>query len=256
MDIVVLGSGTANPHPTRSSAGFWLDTGHGTIMLDFSASALHRLAQERLDWANIDSIWISHFHLDHCCGLPAYLFATRHAAETKDRRKPLRIFGAKGLRKLISAFNEAGGGKLLQQPFPVEVVEIESLKHFEILPSVRAIAYSTPHKMESHAIRIEDPSGTVLVYTSDTGFGKDIAAFAKNADLFVTESSFLEKKESEIHLELAEAIYLINHAKPKRAMLTHFYADWDGVDFEKKIQGFDPVCQIIEAEDGLRLKIP
>ena len=33
-------------------------------MLDFSASAIHRIAQENLDWANLDAIWISHFHLD------------------------------------------------------------------------------------------------------------------------------------------------------------------------------------------------
>src|SRR3954463_12225726 len=120
MELIVLGSGTANPHPKRSSAGFWLATGSGTLMLDFSASALHRLAQESLDWANIDAVWISHFHLDHCAGLPPYLFATRHAPETANRTKPLNIFGGKGLNKLVHAFDEATGGKLMQQKFLVE----------------------------------------------------------------------------------------------------------------------------------------
>jgi ribonuclease BN (tRNA processing enzyme) len=154
MKLVVLGSGTANPHPARSSAGFWLETSGGTVMLDFSASALHRIAQEKLDWADLDAVWISHFHLDHCCGLPAYLFATRRARETQSRTKPLTIFGAIGITNLIEQFDEAAAGKLFKQPFPVNVVEVEQLEAFEILPGVRAIALSTPHTEDSHAIRI------------------------------------------------------------------------------------------------------
>ena len=254
MKLVVLGSGTATPHPARASAGFWLETSGGTVMLDFSAAALHRLAQERLDWANLDAIWISHFHLDHFCGLPAYLFATRYSPETQNRKKPLTIFGATGLKKLLRSFDEAAGGKLFKQPFPVNVVEIEQLDAFEILPGVRAVAISTPHTDNSYAIRLEDNSG-MLVYTADTGFGKEIAAFARDADLLIIESSFFKDKKVEIHLELAEAMYLIRKAHPKRAMLTHFYAEWDEVDFEAEVAKFGPNCEVLEAVDGLRLDV-
>jgi ribonuclease BN (tRNA processing enzyme) len=254
MRLIVLGSGTANPHPARSSAGFWLETSGGTLMLDFSASALQRLAQEKLDWAGLDAVWISHFHLDHCCGLPAYLFATRRALETQTREKPLTIFGAQGITKLLELFDEAAGGKLFKQPFPVNIVEIKQLEGFEILPGVRAVALSTPHTDDSHAIRIEDESAT-LVYTSDTGFGKEIAAFSKGADLLITESSYFKDKKVDIHLELAEAMYLIRKAHPKRAILTHFYAEWDDVNFKSEVTKFDPVCEVLEAKDGLRLEV-
>ena len=255
MQLVILGSGTANPHPLRSSAGFWLETDAGLVMLDFAASALHRLAQERLDWGNIDAIWLSHFHLDHCCGLPAYLFGARHAKQTESRTKPLRIIGGPGLRKLIADFDNVAKGKLLQQRFLVELIEIEHLERFELLPGLEAIAISTPHTDESHAIRIEDNSGKVFVYTSDTGFGKEIAAFSKGADMLVIESSFVKDKRSEKHLELAEVMYLIGKARPKRAVLTHLYVEWDEVDFKTEIAKFGPVCEVIEARDGLRLTI-
>jgi ribonuclease BN (tRNA processing enzyme) len=254
MNFVVLGSGTANPHPRRSSPGFWLETSGGVALLDFGASTLHRLAEEELDWANIDSIWISHFHLDHCAGLAPFLFATRHAPETRDRSNALKIFGAVGLRDLISQFDKAGGGKLLKQRFPVEMIEIDHLNNFELLPGVSAIAMKTPHTDNSYAIRIDDGQAT-MVYTSDTGFNKGIASFAKNADLLILESSFLRDKTTAIHLELAEAMYLIRHARPKKAMLTHFYADWDRVDFNVEIGSFDPSCEVIEAVDGRRLTI-
>ena len=85
MKITVLGSGTSVPHPKRSSAGFWVETASGrTILLDCSASAVHRMAQENLDWANLDAIWISHFHLDHVGGVPAFLFGTKYAPETQN----------------------------------------------------------------------------------------------------------------------------------------------------------------------------
>jgi ribonuclease BN (tRNA processing enzyme) len=256
MNLVVLGSGTAHPHPKRCSAAFWLETAGGIVLLDIAASAPHRLAQEHLDWGNIDVIWVSHFHLDHCAGLAPFLFAARHAPETLARTKPLKIFGGKGLRELVDTFNKAGGGKLLEQPFPVEIIEIEPLERFELFSNVSAIAMSTPHTENSHAIRIEDHTGTTLVYTSDTGFRKDVSVFAKEADLLIIESSFVRDKKSEKHLELAEAMYLIRQAKPMRAMLTHLYAEWDLVDYKDETARFDPMCEVIEASDGLRLSIP
>ncbi len=108
MKFIILGSGTSVPHPKRSSSGYWLETENGTILLDCSASAIHRMAQENLDWANLDAIWISHFHLDHVGGLAPFLFGTKYAPETQEREKPLKIFGAKGLKKLIKAFDKVG----------------------------------------------------------------------------------------------------------------------------------------------------
>src|SRR3982751_13700 len=107
MRCVVLGSGTAEPHPKRTSAAFWLETSGGSILLDCSASAPHRMAQEGLDWPNLDAIWISHFHVDHCGGVSPLLFGTRRARPMMDRKKPLRIFGSAGLKKLLSTLNDA-----------------------------------------------------------------------------------------------------------------------------------------------------
>ena len=224
-------------------------------MLDFSASAIHRIAQEKLDWANLDAIWISHFHLDHCGGLAPFLFGTRYAPDTQERTKPLKIFGAKGLKDLIEAFNKANDYGLLEQPFPVEVIEIESLEKFQILPDAEAVAVSTPHTDESHAIRITDEKEKSLVFSADTGFSKDLGTLARNADLFILECSFVKNKPVEKHLELAEAIHLIRYANPKKAMLTHLYPEWDEVDFDKAVREFSPMRDVIEAKDGLRIEI-
>jgi hypothetical protein len=38
-------------------------------------------------------------------------------------------------------------------------------------------------------------------------------------------------------------------------MLTHFYAEWDDVDFEKEVGLLKPGCEVTEAVDGLRISV-
>jgi ribonuclease BN (tRNA processing enzyme) len=254
MIFVVLGSGSSVPHPRRSSSGYWVETSSGSILLDCSAAAIHRMAQEKLDWVNLDAIWLSHFHLDHVGGLAPFLFGTKHAPDTRARRKPLGIFGPRGTEKLIKAFDAANGYDLFKQPFPVAVREVEPLETFEILPGTEAATVKTPHTDESLAIHLRDRDKT-LVYTSDTGFATELAALAGKVDLLVMECSFVKNKPVEKHLELAEAMFLAGRARPRRALLTHFYPEWDAVDFRAEVEKFAPSCEVIEAQDGLRLEL-
>ncbi len=255
MKLTILGSGSSVPHKLRSASAYWLETKKGSLLLDFAPSAIQRIAQENLDWANLDAIWISHFHLDHFGGLAPFLFATKYAPETQNRKKPLRIFGEKGLKKLIKAIDSAGNFNLLKQPFPVEIIEVKPETKFEILPEIEAIALSTPHSDESMAIRITDAGEKSFVYTSDTGYVNLLGNFAKGADLFLLECSFFKNKPTEKHLEFAEAIHLIRFALPKRAILTHLYPEWDKIDFAQELSNSSPMCDVIQAYDGLSIDI-
>jgi ribonuclease Z len=252
MTFIVLGSGTSVPHPQRASTAHWLETETGSLLLDASASAIHRMAQENLDWVNLDAIWISHFHLDHVGGLAPFLFGTKHAPQTQSRRKPLTIFGARGLKKLLLAFDEANNYKLLEQPFPVEIREVAPDNDFEILSGLRARTFSTPHTKESLALRLDSERGPSLVYTSDTGYTDALARFSQGVDLLVMECSFWRDKPVETHLELEDAMKLARLSEARKVVLAHLYPEWDGVDIASEAKKLWP-GETIAASDGLCL---
>jgi len=254
MKLVVLGSGTSVPHPQRAAAGFWLETETGSLLLDCGADTVHRMAAENLDWANLDAVWISHLHLDHCAGLASFLFGTKHAPQTQSRQKPLRIFGCRGITKLLRAIDGANDYGLFDQPFPLELREISTEAEFEILSDLRARVFSTPHTHESLAIRLTDGTGASLVYSSDTGYDESLAAFARGVDLLILECSFWRKKPTDKHLELAEAMRLARLAEPRKVILTHLYFEWDGIDLESKAKELWP-GETIAARDGLRVEV-
>lgn len=252
MKLVVLGSGSAVPHPQRASAAFWLETASGSMLLDCSSDAAHRMAAENLDWANLDAIWISHLHLDHCAGLASLLFGLKHAPPTQGRHKPLRIIGCKGTRKLLKAVDDSNDYGLLHQPFPVQLREVSTADTaaFEILPGLRAQVFSTPHTDESLALRMTEKDETTFVYTSDTGFSAELVDFARNTDLLLIECSFWRNKMTDKHLELTDAMRLAQLAEPRTVVLTHFYDEWDNVDIESKANELWS-GKTIAAEDGL-----
>jgi ribonuclease BN (tRNA processing enzyme) len=255
MQLTVLGSGTSVPHPRRSSSAHWLDAKGGTLLLDISASALHRAAQEGFDWAGLDAVWVSHFHLDHVGGLAPFLFGTKHAPQTRERRKPLFIYGPRGTEKLLRTFDEAGDYELFQQPFPLEIREVSPLEGFEVFDGLSARTFSTPHTRESLALRLEDAGGGAsLVYTSDTGATDALGEFARGAGLLLMECSFFRTKPVETHLVLADAMKLARIAAPRRVMLAHLYPEWDGVDIEAEAAKLWD-GETLEARDGRRVEI-
>jgi ribonuclease BN (tRNA processing enzyme) len=255
MKLVVLGSGTSVPHAQRAAAAFWLETAAGTVLLDCSGDAAHGLAQENLDWPNLDVIWISHLHLDHCGGLAPLLFGMKWAPQTQTRKKPLRIFGCEGIKRLLQATDDANNYGLLDQRFEIQLHEVSPHEpDIELFSELRAGIFATPHTRSSLAIRLTQHDGVCVVYTSDTGFSEELAAFARDSDLLILECSFWRHKPTPKHLELAEAMRIARLAEPRTLLLTHLYPEWDDVDLESEARRLWS-GNTIAAHDGLRLDI-
>jgi ribonuclease BN (tRNA processing enzyme) len=253
MKLTILGSGTSVPHPQRATASHWLETSKGTLLLDAGPDAPHRMAEEQLDWPNLDAIWISHFHLDHIGGLTPFLFGLKWAPQTQHRTKPLRIYGPAGLGGIVDAVNDSNNYRLFEQAFRIEIVEVGTTEEFEILAGLSASTLSTPHTKESLALRLKDEDSKLFVYTSDTGFSENLALFAKDAALLLMECSYRRNKTVQKHLELADAMRVAHDCQPEKLVLTHLYAQWDNVDLAAEARALWS-GETIEAKDGLRVE--
>jgi ribonuclease BN (tRNA processing enzyme) len=251
MKLIVLGSGTSVPHPRRASPAYWLGTDHGSLLLDIGPDTAHRLAQEQIDWPELDAIWISHFHLDHFGGLAPFLFGARWAPQLRARQKPLRIYGPRGVESLIRTFNDANNYKLFEQVFPVAITEVQPKQEFEMLPGLTAETFSTPHTSESLAIRLSGSRDKSLVYSSDTGFSEQFIDFAKQATVLVLDCSFRRNKPVNTHLDLAEAMHIASKCEPETLILTHLYPEWDTQNIVAEASEFWQ-GKVVEAVDGLR----
>jgi ribonuclease BN (tRNA processing enzyme) len=215
------------------------------------------MAEENLDWPNLDAIWISHLHLDHCGGLAPFLFGIKWSPGIGARTKPLRIVGCQGLEKLMRAIDDSHAYKLFEQPFPLEFDEVAAVNKpasFELIAGLDAHAISTPHRPESLALSVTDSSGAKLVYSSDTGYTGSLAEFAADADLLILECSFYRDKPTRKHLELADALQIARAAKPRKLLLTHLYPEWDGVALESEAKKLW-AGETVEARDGLRISL-
>lgn len=225
------------------------------MLLDCSADAMHRMAQEQLDWPNLDAIWISHLHLDHCGGLASLLFGMKHSPQTQARNKPLRIFSCAGVERLLKATDESNDYGLFKQPFPLEIREFSDTgQEFRPFAGIRCETFKTPHTRESLAMRLTNSDNKIMVYSADTGVSEELATFARGADLFILECSFYQAKPVETHLNLDEAIRIAQMAEPRRLLLTHLYPEWDELNLEAKARELWR-GETLAASDGLRIEI-
>ena len=99
LSIIVLGSGGPMPSAEgRASAGYLILTdGQPRLLMDVGGGTYQRLAASGAHVQNIDSILISHLHVDHMADLSAMIkgvyFHARQYDEPRPASRPIHIYG-------------------------------------------------------------------------------------------------------------------------------------------------------------------
>ena len=84
MEILFLGTGEA--FGATANTSLLVD---GRILLDCGLTTVNQLFKAKADFNKISVICISHYHMDHVFGVPAFLSACRK----QKRFKPITIVG-------------------------------------------------------------------------------------------------------------------------------------------------------------------
>lgn len=213
MELTVLGADGTYPAPGGACTGFllthegyrmWLDAGHGTFA---------RL-QQHVD--GVDAVFLSHAHADHVVDLYPFFYSRMFSDAP-----PLPIFAPAGTRQRLESFV----GETVEQFRTVfQWRELEVGDRFDAGPfSVET--FGSVHSRVNLTTRIA-AEGRILCYSGDTGPNDALIDAARDADVFLCESSWLESDRGmmdPIHMTASDAGTAAAKADVDRLLLTHLW---------------------------------
>ena len=212
-----IGSGDSFGNGGRFQTCILVDAVDYRFLIDCGATSLVALKRAGVDPGSIDAVLLTHFHGDHCGGVP-YLILD---GQFTKRERPLVIAGPPGVRERMTAVFEAAlpTSSGTEQRFAVSHVELGE-KAVPIGP-LKVLALPVAHLAETapHGLRL-DVDGHFVAYTGDTEWCDALPRLAEGADLFIAEAYSFEKRIPQ-HLSHATLLAHREELRAKRVVLTH-----------------------------------
>jgi ribonuclease BN (tRNA processing enzyme) len=217
-----IGSGDAFGSGGRLQTCMYLSGQPDTILIDCGASSLIGLRRDNVDPHSIGTILVSHLHGDHFGGVPFLVLD----GQFRRRELALTIAGPPGIRDRVESAMEIlfPGSVATRRRFEIAYVELAPRRATPVGPAI-VTAFVVDHACGAppYALRVEYAHKTVT-YSGDTAWTDELIEASKDADLFVCEAYFAEKKVP-FHLDLATLHEHRRSLSCKRLLLTHMHDD-------------------------------
>ena len=201
LRVLVCGSSSPLPHPTRAKPCVAVFAGGRFWVVDTGLGSWNRLAGWRISGERIGGILLTHFHSDHIGELGEFDMQTWVAG----RPGPLRVYGPRGVERVVKGFEEAyaldagyrtahHGAELLPEavgrmqakrarpPQGGSVVVLEE-------DGLTITAFDVNHAPIEPAVGYRfDYKGRSAVVSGDTVKNANLIEVARNADVLVHEA--------------------------------------------------------------------
>ncbi len=215
MKVTLLGTGTSYPDPNRVQSGILVEADSESILLDIGSGTLHRLTQLGKDLDAISSVFISHFHIDHCSDF----LTLCQSIWLSGTRRVLDLYGTSFVREWLDSLHRAFpylSEKVNVRPLVLHENETVQLEKLQISNT------TTVHgKTDTRALRVES-EGKIFVYSSDTAPCRELNVLAKKADVLVHECNWLDGEHPEgVHTTPSELARIVDEVAPGKLILTH-----------------------------------
>ncbi len=220
LRLTVLGCSTAAPHAAWPAAGYLVDWGETSLLLDVGQGVVRRL-QRVMDPTDLSAIVIGHMHADHYLDLVGlrYLFPWGEAAP-----EPVPVHlppgGRARLDALAAAVSERPGffdaAYDISEYDPSATLQVGDL-------TVRFIRGR--HYVPAWGVVIEAPDGARLAYTGDTGPSDTVVEAIRDVDLLLLEAALRLPSHDDPergHLTADEAIDIARRSGARSALLCHY----------------------------------
>jgi ribonuclease BN (tRNA processing enzyme) len=220
LRLTVLGCSTAAPHEATAAAGFLVQWGDTSLLLDVGQGVVRRL-QTVFDPKDLTAIVIGHMHADHFLDLVGlrYLYPWGEPAPN-----PLPVHLPPGGRDRLDALAVAVSERSGFFDAAFDAVEYDPGKELTV-GDLRLQFFPSRHYVPAWGVVVKAPDGARLAYTGDTGPSGAVEDFVRDADLLLVESAIRSDRHDDPergHLTAPEAIALARSAGVGSALLVHF----------------------------------
>ncbi|MEV4284792.1 MBL fold metallo-hydrolase [Nonomuraea bangladeshensis] len=219
MLLTILGGCGAWPAAGQACSGYLVEHEGFRLLVDPGYATVPRLL-ERITADQVDAVFVSHGHPDHCADLNPLL---RARALRDDPPAPLPVYSLPGALDAVLALDRPGmlsGAYILHEFVAGDRLAIGPL---------RAQTRLLPHSVPNAGIRLT-AGERVLAYTGDTGPSPDVADLARGADLLLAEATFADQvpRGARRHLSSArQAGRQAEDAGARHLLLTHLQPGTD-----------------------------
>jgi len=216
-----VGSGDSFGSGGRFQTCILVDADGYRFLIDCGATSLVALKRAGIDTGSIDAVLLTHFHGDHCGGVP-YLILD---GQFTKRERPLIVAGPPGVRQRMTAVFEAAlpTSSRTEQRFGVTYAELG--ENATRIGPLEVLALPVAHLPDTvpHGLRVR-ADGRTVAYTGDTDWCDALPKLADAADLFIAEAYSFEKRIPQ-HLSHATLLAHRDQLRAKRVVLTHAGAE-------------------------------
>jgi ribonuclease BN (tRNA processing enzyme) len=217
----VLGGSGAFPSPDVGCSGYLVEVAGYRLLIDPGYGTVGELMR-RVPVAEVDAVYVSHRHPDHCADLNPLLRA--RALTEDDPPPPLPIYAPPSALDVVLSLDRPGG--MLDHAY--ELHEFAIGDSWEIGP-MRVATRELPHFVPNAAVRL-DAAGRSLAYTGDGGPSPALVELAEDADLLLAEATYVGAVPSDSAGLLCDAGSAGRQAAAAdvgRLMLTHLWPEDD-----------------------------
>jgi len=220
LQLQFLGTGDAFGSGGRFNTCFYGQAADNHFLIDCGATSLVAMKQAGIQYATIDTIFISHYHGDHFGGVP---FVVLDRFVLQQGGKPLTIVSPPGgkerLYQLLNGLYPGSADKVMQGT-QLHFVSYEGTQHMQV-NGYSFSSFPVVHAPESlpHAMRI-GVAGKVVAFSGDTEWVPVLPEVAHQADLFICECNYFNKQGAG-HINYTQIQKNEHRLAPKQMVLNH-----------------------------------
>lgn len=185
LRVTVLGACGAWPAANDAASGFLVEAHGFRLLLDIGYATLPRLLA-RMDAAEVDAVFVTHGHPDHCADLNPLLRA-RAMADLDAGAVPVPPLPVYAPPHALDAVLALDRPEMLDDAIDRHDVEPGELT----IGPFRARTALLPHWLPNLGIRLE-ADGRSLAYTGDCGPHPDLVDLARGVDLLIAEATHVD----------------------------------------------------------------